>query len=194
MCDNNGKYIILSMQIQGFLFIVINYYAPDKENDQLLVLNEINQTTDELDVEQNTQTIWGGGFNISLDLQLDTDGGNPKLKAKSITKIMSMMPNYDLCDIYRARFLSSQHFTWRQKTLLKQRRLDYFLISTQLQIQTGLIDVIPSVQSDHYTIVIISSSVLYQFTDPRVKWDFLKYKIRQFAKDYATRKAKERKT
>ena len=42
--------------------------------------------------------------------------------------------------------------------------------------------------------ILLSSNVLHEFTDPRVKWDFLKYKIRQFAKDYATRKAKERKT
>ena len=108
--------------------------------------------------------------------------------------------------------------------------LDYFLISDDLQEQPGLIDVIPSVQSDHSTIVIringlkhdlkgrsywkfnnsllndktffslvkdeilISSNVLHEFTDLRIKWDFLKYKIRQFAKDYATRKAKDRKT
>ena len=193
------------------------------------MLNEINQTIDELDVEKNTQIIWRGDFNISFDLQLDTDGGNPKLKAKSIRKIMSIMSDHDLCDIYRTRFPSSQHFTWRQKTPLKQHRLDYFLISDQLQEQTGLIDVIPSVQSDHSTIVIringlkddlkgrsywkfnnsllndktfvnlmkdeilISSNELHKFTDPRVKWDFLKYKIGQFAKDYATRKAKERK-
>ena len=140
---------------------------------------------------------------------------------------MSIMPDYDLCDIYRTRFPYSQRFTWRQITPLEQRRLDYFLMSDQLQEQTGLIDVIPSVQSDHSTIVIrtnglkndlkgrsywkfnnsllndktfvnlmkdeilISSNELHKFTDPRVKWDFLKYKIRQFAKDYATRKAKE---
>ena len=115
------------------------------------MLNEINQT---IDVEQNTQIIWGEDFNISFDLQLDTDGGNPKLKAKPITKIMSIMSDHDLCDIYRTRFPSSQRFTWRQKIPLKQRRLGYFLISDQLQEQTGLIDVIPSVQSDHSTIVI----------------------------------------
>ena len=210
-CDNNGGYIILNIQIQGY---------------QLLVLNEIDQIIDELDVKQNTQ-IWGGDFNISFDLQLDTDGGNPKLKAKSITKIISIMSDHDLCDIFRTRFPSSQRLTWRQKTPLKQRKLNYFLISDQLQEQTGLIDVIPSVQSDHSTIVIninglkdglkgrsywkfnnsllndktsvnlmkdeilISSNELRKFTDPRVKWDFLKYKIRQFAKDYTTRKAKE---
>ena len=100
---------------------------------------------------------------------------------------------------------------------VKQHRLDHFLISDQLQEQTGLIDVIPSVQSDQPTIVIqinglkddlkgrsywifynsllndktfvnlindqilISSKVLHEVTDPTVKWDFLKYKIRQFA-------------
>ena len=42
--------------------------------------------------------------------------------------------------------------------------------------------------------ILISSSVLHEFADPRVKWDFLKYKIRKFAKDYATRKAKDSKT
>ena len=109
------------------------------------MLNEINQTIDELGVEQNTQIILGGEFNISFNLQLDTDGGNPKLKAKSITEIMSIMSDHDLCDIYRTRFPSSQRFTWRQKTPLKQRRLDYFLISDQLQEQTGLTGVIPSV-------------------------------------------------
>ena len=61
-CDNNGRHIIFNIQIQGSPFIIINYYAPDKENDQLLVLNEINQTIDELNVEQNTQIIWGGDF------------------------------------------------------------------------------------------------------------------------------------
>ena len=102
------------MQIQGSPFIIINYYALDKENDQLPVLNEINQTIDELDLEKNTQIIWGGDFNILFDLQLDRDGRNPKLKAKSITKIMSMMSNHHQCDIYRAKFPSSQHFTPRQ--------------------------------------------------------------------------------
>ena len=58
------------------------------------MLEEINQTIDESGVAQNTQIIWRGDFNISFDLQLDTDGGKPKLKAKSITKILSMMSDH----------------------------------------------------------------------------------------------------
>ena len=42
--------------------------------------------------------------------------------------------------------------------------------------------------------ILISFNVLHEFTDPRVKWGFLKCKIGQFTKDYATMKAKECKT
>ena len=79
------------MHVQGSPFIIINYYASDKENDQPPVLNEINQPIDELDVEQNAQIIWGGDFNIPFDYSLIQMGENPKLKAKLITKIMSMI-------------------------------------------------------------------------------------------------------
>ena len=40
-----------------------------------------------------------------------------------------------------------------------------------------------------FTQILVSSNVLHEYADPRVKWDFLKYKVRQFAKDYARRKA-----
>ena len=45
----------------------------------------------------------GGDFNVIFDEKLDADGGNPNLKDKSITKIISMMSENDLCDIYRVR-------------------------------------------------------------------------------------------
>ena len=67
--------------------MIINYYAPDKENDQLPVLNEINQTKNELYVEQNIQIIRGRDFNGSFDLQLDTDGRNPSLRLSESQKL-----------------------------------------------------------------------------------------------------------
>ena len=58
---------------------------------------------DKLGLKENTQFIWGGDFNVIFDEKLDTYGGNPKLEDKSITKIISMMSENDLCDIYRVR-------------------------------------------------------------------------------------------
>ena len=54
-----------------------------------MVLNKINQTIDELDVEQNTQIIWGGDFNISFDSQFDTDGETPSLRLSQSQKLCS---------------------------------------------------------------------------------------------------------
>ena len=102
-CDANGRYIILDLEFDNCLFILINYYAPNDEYRQLQVLKEIGDNLDRLDFKENTKFIWGGDFNVIFDEKLDADGGNPKLKDKSITKIISMMSGNDLCDIYKVR-------------------------------------------------------------------------------------------
>ena len=40
--------------------ILINYYAPNDESSQVLVLLEINRIVTGLDIEQNASIIWGG--------------------------------------------------------------------------------------------------------------------------------------
>ena len=138
-----------------------------------------------------------------------------------------MSENY-LCDIYRVRSPQSRRYTWRCKTPLIQRRLDYFLISDQLQGQIEAIDIIPSVQSDHSTVRMRVNETQHctkgrsywkfnnsltqddafvqelkneipkfysessELADPVVKWDYLKYKVRQLVKKYSIDKAKVR--
>ena len=59
---------------KGSPFISINYYAPNDENGQIQVLNEIQEQLDLLDPDQDTQIIWGGDFNVIFDTNLDADG------------------------------------------------------------------------------------------------------------------------
>ena len=70
-----------------------------------------------------------------------------------------MIAENDMCDIYTVRYTFSQRYTWRQKTPLKQRILDYFLISDQLQEQIKTIEIIPSVQSDHSPLIMKTGSI-----------------------------------
>ena len=58
------------------------------------------------------------------------------------------MSENDLCDIFRVRNPEMKCYTWRRKTPFKKGRLDYFLISDQLQNQIDQVDIIPSIQSD----------------------------------------------
>ena len=114
------------------------------------------------------------------------------------------------------------------KTPLKQHRLDYFIVSDQLQEQIKTIEIIPSIQSDHYTLLVkigsirqeakgksywkFNTSLVYdksfvelikseivkydmelsEFNDPRIRWDYLEYRMRLFAGRYSVDKAKER--
>ena len=96
--------------------------------------------------------IWGGDFNIIFDTTFDADGGFPKLKINSPSKLLSMMSENDLCDIFRVRNPDTRRFSWRRNTPFKQRRLDFFLVSDSMQENIESTDTIPSVGSDHSAI------------------------------------------
>ena len=147
--DDSGRFIVLNTLIEDSPVVLINYYAPNEEKDQLKVLDDLNHILDNIDISEDTVLVWGGDFNLIFDIGLDADGGSPKLKLKSICKVSSIMSENDLCDIYRIRNPETKRFTWRRKTPFKQRRLDYFLISDCLQEAVQTIEIIPSVQSDH---------------------------------------------
>ena len=170
-CDANGRYIILDLETDICPFILINYYAPNDECQQLQVLKEIGNNLDRLDFKEKTQFIWRGDSMLFFMKNWMLMGENPNLKDKYITKIISMMSENDLCDIYRVRNPQSGRYTWRCKTPLKDQRLDYFLISDQLHGQTEAIDIIPSVQSDHSTVRIRVSETQYS-TKGRSYWKF----------------------
>ena len=140
------------MEIQISPIILINYYAPNEEGQQVQILTEISDILEKIQLEKDTELIWGGDFNSFFDCKLDVNGGNPKLKIQSITELVSMMSENDVCDIFRVRNPEMKRYTWRRKTPFRQHRHDYFLISDQLQDQIDKVDIILSIQSDHSTL------------------------------------------
>ena len=121
----------------------------------------------------------------------------------------------DLVDIWRVRNPDSKKFTWRQKNPIIQRRLDYWLISDSLQDDVAKIDIVTAIKTDHSAVFLEIDSLAdhprgpffqglhenfplwlkeISFCDDlRVKWDWIKYKIRQESMTYSKLKAKERK-
>ena len=171
----------------------------------------------------------GGGFNLIFDSQLDSDGGNPRLKIQSLSKPISMMSENELCDIFRVRNLDVKQFTWRNKNPFIQKRLDYFILSEGLQNSIEIMDTIPSVQSDHSVLKLKISPInertrgpsswkfnnslvhdsnfvrqmklkipsFYQesleLSDARGRWEYMKYKMREFSMTFSKQKAYQRK-
>ena len=231
--DLEGHFLILKAIVQDSPVILINYYAPNDESSQVRVLQEINRIVTGLDLEQSRSIIWGegggGDFNLIFDSQLDSDGGNLRLKSQSLSKLISMMSENELCDIFRVRNPDVKRFTWRNKNPYIQRRLDYFILSEGLQDSIEIMDIIPSVQSDHSvlklkisptnertrgpsswefnnSLVHDSNSVeqmklktpsFYQesleLSEARGRWEYMKYKMRDFFMTFSKQKAYQRK-
>ena len=68
------------------------------------------------------------------------------------------MIDYNLVDIWRARNPNLRQFTWRRSSPIKLRRLDFFLISEDMQYDVRTCKQLTAVQSDHSHIIIRISS------------------------------------
>ena len=101
------------------------------------MLSKINEIIQNLETKEDATTIWGGDFNLFFDVQLDADGGSPKLKLNSACRLLRIMSKNDLCDIYKPRFPYEKRFIWRCKTP--------FFISDSLQDLVNAIEISPSV-------------------------------------------------
>ena len=120
-------------------------------------------------------------------------------------------------------------FSWRQRTPFKQRMLDYIFVSNSLQESVTQIEIIPSVLSDHFAVILklrplvgdkrgpgywkFNNSLtndkqfvsqmngkieeyfheIMEISNPIIRWDFLKFKMRQFCMSYSKQKRRERK-
>ena len=96
----------------------------------------------------------GGDFNVILDQDVDGRGGNKKRKDSVQYVEDIMIIEHDLVDIWRIRNPTNTHFTWRQKSPLIQRRLDYWLTSNDLQEDVESVELTTAIRSDHSAITL----------------------------------------
>ena len=75
------------------------------------------------------------------------------LKA-SVESIQDLCLDFDLVDIWRIQNPTTRHFTWRQRNLFIQTRLDFWLISDVCQEDVEGTDIILSINSDHSVIIL----------------------------------------
>ena len=73
------RFIVLNALTEDSPVVLMNYYTPNEEKDQLKVLEDLNHILDNINVSEDRLCI-GGDFNLNFDVRLDADGGSPKLK------------------------------------------------------------------------------------------------------------------
>ena len=98
--------------------------------------------------------IIGGDFNCALSPK-DKLGGTPVTRKASVIKeIENLCESHNLRDIWRTLNPDLSRFTWRNKSLKVQCRLDFFLISDYLCNLTKKCEIMLSPESDHSAVSI----------------------------------------
>ena len=113
-----------------------------------LLANFTRSQREDLDCEKNI--VIRGDFYCPLNPKLDKKGG-------VIDNIECLQNELDLVDTWRVQNPQSRRYTWSQKAPPFFCRLDYWLISNNLQYFVSSTDIIPALKTDHAAIKLVFS-------------------------------------
>ena len=98
--------------------------------------------------------IIGGDYNFVLDLDKDKRGGLSKTHQNSVRIVQEFSEKLDLVDVWRVLHPDTNSFSWRQRHLRIQCRLDFFLVSQSKVNITTFADIVPGYKTDHSMITL----------------------------------------
>ena len=139
------------MKLSDNNFLLINLYNVNNESEQVNTQSTLCYLLDDITDLHCKNIILGGEFNIFFNITCEALGGNPKMKNKSVAKFIHIKESLVLCDIWRVRNPKKKRYTFREQhvTGFIQRRLDYFLVSNNLQESINKTDVLTALSTDH---------------------------------------------
>ena len=217
------------MEIQGQPYVLINCYAPNSETGQVKIFKDISKQFADMDITPDYKYICAEDWILSLMPQWTHLERKQYLNVKQFFKLKLLCRNFELVDIWRVHDPTLRQFTWRCKTPLQMSRLDFFLISNDLQFGVKSCENLCPLSSDHFPVKLklqtdsadyrgkgywkfncsllennqyvsdmknkISElkSTSKDFDDPRVNWEYLKFKMREFSGNTVMHLSKSRK-
>ena len=109
ICDNEGRYIIMDLDVGELILTICNIYAPNKD-DPIFFQN----VREQMIMFRCEEIILGGDFNLVMDVKKDKKGWEINDAPKFLENILD---NLDLTDIWRE--LNPEGITHGDKTNLK---------------------------------------------------------------------------
>ncbi len=147
--DQAGNWIVLDITMLSMDITLVCLYGPN--DDQPRFYDNMKTIMENVG---NPYYIICGDFNLVQNQSMDTFNyvniNNPK--AKEI--VIKMKEDLDLCDPWRVLNPDTKRYTWRKNNPIKQARLDYFLISSELLNLIGVADIMPGYRTDHSIVTI----------------------------------------
>ena len=91
ICNKEGRYIIIDLEVDELTLTICNIYAPNKDDP-----NFFQNVSEEL-----SRFILVGDFNLVMDVAKDKKGGKSSTHRNSLKVIQNIRDNLDLTDIWR---------------------------------------------------------------------------------------------
>ena len=136
-----------------------NIYAPHDITNQINFFKNLQERLREFSVDI---MIIAGDFNCPLTA-LDKSGGKQvSVKTSVVNEIQKIMSLHGLSDVWRDLYPQQTSFTWRDKSLKVQSRLDYFLVSKVFKSSIHKCDIFFVPLSDHSAVSCSIRSDNYQ--------------------------------
>jgi len=151
--DNEGRFLLIQLQLENNVYSLINVYAPvqDKVSEQLQFLENLEYFISKC---ENTKMIIGGDFNIISDPKLDKWNAVSDKPSKSAIKLAEIKELNNLCDVWRTKNPETRRYTWRRHKPLQQSRIDLWLISDTSIYEVSECNIDIAYLSDHSIISI----------------------------------------
>ena len=180
--DGNGNWISLSLKINAMDITLICLYGPNRDDPEFYsIIKELAEQY------ENPFSMICGDWNLVQDHEKDTynyaNVNNPKAR----NAVINLKSDLNLIDPWRSLNPESRkYYTWRRQNPFQQARLDFFLISSELQNLIEMADISPGYRTDHSLVVIsLTHAVIecgrgaWKFNNSLLQDTEYLYKIRQ---------------
>ena len=138
--------------MKGEDYLLVNVYGPNRDNPEFY--EKLS-----LDIKKLgcTNLILTGDWNLVLDPSKDYENYKSINNLKAQEKLINLITDLNLCDIWRENNPDCRRFTWRRTRPFQQSRLDFFLISDNVIEKVSETDIVYGYRTDHSGITLTLS-------------------------------------
>ena len=147
--DSNGRYLIISANINDVPLLLLNVYGPNNDDHDFFL--EVFSRLDQFDY---SSILCAGDFNVVLG-PLDYKGGKEThTNVKARNTLLTLIQEFNLCDIWRNFHENLKQYSRHQKNPQVLSRLDFILVSDNFVTNCLQSKIIPGIQSDHSAVML----------------------------------------
>jgi len=147
--DETGNLLIVKIKIEHMEIILITLYGPNKDNPVFYdsLRQKVSQYSD-------LPLVFCGDWNLVMNHDIDTRGYVRENNKKSRQSVGQMIECFELVDVWRASNPEKLEFSWQSTKIRRQQaRLDFFLVSKDIQAITKRCAIGDRYRSDHKLII-----------------------------------------